>query len=177
MNNNKLGEIIFDENDIFQSLYKGKIKKLSELNITNKKLIKQFNDNVDHNADTLDKLKEYIEPALSIDEFDRLNQEQWLIPLNRSTNIVDYLYSFCETEEQKNRVKLELELFDQHGMIDVLYVLKYLVDYMRENNILWGLGRGSSVASYCLYLLGVHKIDSIKYGLDIREFLKGEKNG
>ena len=57
-------------------------------------------------------------------------------------------------------------------MIDLLCYLKYLVDTMREHNIVWGVGRGSSVASYCLYLLGVHKIDSIKYELDIREFLK-----
>jgi DNA polymerase III alpha subunit len=38
--------------------------------------------------------------------------------------------------------------------------------------VLWGVGRGSSVASYCLYILGVHKVDSIKYELDIHEFLK-----
>ena len=55
--------------------------------------------------------------------------------------------------------------------------LKYLVDTMRENNVVWGVGRGSSVASYILYLLGVHKVDSIKYGLDIHEFLKGAENG
>jgi DNA polymerase III alpha subunit len=46
---------------------------------------------------------------------------------------------------------------------------------MRENDIVWGVGRGSSVASYTLYLIGVHKIDSIKYELDINEFLKGEQ--
>jgi len=34
------------------------------------------------------------------------------------------------------------------------------------------VGRGSSVASYCLYLLGVHKINSLKFDLDIKEFLK-----
>jgi DNA polymerase III alpha subunit len=43
---------------------------------------------------------------------------------------------------------------------------------MKENKIVWGVGRGSSVASYVLYLIGVHRIDSIKYDLDIREFLK-----
>jgi DNA polymerase III alpha subunit len=59
-------------------------------------------------------------------------------------------------------------------MIDVLLCIKYLVDYMREHNIVWGVGRGSSVASYCLYLIGVHKVDSIKYQLDIKEFLKEE---
>jgi DNA polymerase III alpha subunit len=57
-------------------------------------------------------------------------------------------------------------------MFDLLFYLKYLVDTMRENKIVWGVGRGSSVASYVLYLIGVHKIDSIKYELDINEFLK-----
>ena len=43
---------------------------------------------------------------------------------------------------------------------------------MRKNSVLWGLGRGSSVASYVLYLLGVHRINSLYYDLDIKEFLK-----
>jgi DNA polymerase III alpha subunit len=43
---------------------------------------------------------------------------------------------------------------------------------MRDNNIVWGVGRGSSVASYVLYLLGIHKIDSIKYNLSPDEFFK-----
>ena len=78
----------------------------------------------------------------------------------------------CQTQEQIERVNQELELFHKHGMIDLLYYLKYLVDTMRENNVVWGVGRGSSVASYVLYLIGIHRIDSIKYELDIHEFLK-----
>jgi DNA polymerase III alpha subunit len=39
------------------------------------------------------------------------------------------------------------------------------------------VGRGSSVASYVLFLIGVHKIDPIKYELPIEEFFKGEDNG
>ena len=57
-------------------------------------------------------------------------------------------------------------------MIDLLRWLKYFVDTMRSNNLTWGVGRGSSVASYVLYLLGVHKVDSIKYKLDLKEFLR-----
>jgi len=49
---------------------------------------------------------------------------------------------------------------------------KYFVDTMQANNVVWGVGRGSSVASYVLYLIGVHKIDSIKYNLDWQEFLR-----
>jgi DNA polymerase III alpha subunit len=57
-------------------------------------------------------------------------------------------------------------------MFDLLRYLKYFVDTMRKNSVLWGLGRGSSVASYVLYLLGVHRINSLYYDLDIKEFLK-----
>jgi DNA polymerase III alpha subunit len=54
----------------------------------------------------------------------------------------------------------------------LLKYLKYLVDVMTENKIIWGVGRGSSVASYVLYKLGVHRIDSMFYNLDVHEFLR-----
>jgi len=38
--------------------------------------------------------------------------------------------------------------------------------------MIWGVGRGSSVASYVLYLLDVHRIDSMFYDLDPSEFLR-----
>jgi DNA polymerase III alpha subunit len=62
-------------------------------------------------------------------------------------------------------------------MIPVLTTMKYVVDTLRANNIVWGVGRGSSVSSYVLYLIGIHKIDSVKYDLPIDEFFKGEQNG
>ena len=74
--------------------------------------------------------------------------------------------------EALNRVETELALFKARNLYPVLQLMIYIVDTMRKHNIVWGVGRGSSVASYCLYLIGVHKIDSIKYNLDIREFLK-----
>ena len=57
-------------------------------------------------------------------------------------------------------------------MFMLLKYLKYLVDTMRNNNIVWGVGRGSSVASFVLFLIGVHKINSLYYDLPIEEFLK-----
>jgi len=59
----------------------------------------------------------------------------------------------------------------------LLRQMKYIVDTLRKHNILWGVGRGSSVASYTLFLMGVHHIDSIKYNIPVNEFFKGEKNG
>ena len=43
---------------------------------------------------------------------------------------------------------------------------------MRKNNIVWGVGRGSSVASFVLFLIGVHKINSLYYDISIDEFLR-----
>jgi len=63
-------------------------------------------------------------------------------------------------------------LYQERGLFDLLRYLKYLVDVMQENHIIWGVGRGSSVASYVLYLIGVHRINSLYYNLDIQEFLR-----
>jgi DNA polymerase III alpha subunit len=90
----------------------------------------------------------------------------------KNFEIVGFLLDQTTNETEYQRVVEELDLFYQHDMVDLLIYLKYLVDTMKENNVVWGVGRGSSVASYCLYLLGIHRINSIKYGLDIREFFK-----
>jgi DNA polymerase III alpha subunit len=87
-------------------------------------------------------------------------------------DIVNWLFDQCNTQEQQDRVAMEMKLFVQHNMYEVLVYLKYLVDTMRSNKIVWGVGRGSSVSSYILFLIGIHKIDSIKFDLNISEFLK-----
>ena len=63
-------------------------------------------------------------------------------------------------------------MFKDRGLFPVLQLLIYIVDTMRNNNLVWGVGRGSAVSSYVLYILGVHKVNSVKYMLDIQEFLK-----
>ena len=106
-----------------------------------------------------------------------INPNRWFIPDDYYPNLTEMLYGMCETDIQRDRVSQELELYIRHGMYDILHVMKFIVDTLRENNIVWGVGRGSSVASYVLYLIGVHKIDSIKYNIPIDEFFKGETNG
>jgi DNA polymerase III alpha subunit len=112
---------------------------------------------------------DYYKPQAEIDVND------WLIPsYYKNLNIEDFCISLCQTDEEKTRVRLEFDLFKKHDMIMVIKTMKFIVDTLRENNVLWGVGRGSSVASYSLYLIGVHKIDSIKYKLPIEEFIRGE---
>ena len=72
----------------------------------------------------------------------------------------------------KSRVEEEMKLYNSFNLHNVLRFLIYLIDTMRAHGIVWGVGRGSSVASYVLYLIGVHKVNSIKYKLDIHEFLR-----
>ena len=175
---NQYNEAILSEQDILNGLYSGQLSSLSDIKVDNPQLINQFNADVDLNADSIDKMNLYVDPTCSTAEFDHTNQTQWMIPEQyKDFNIVEWLIGQCKTDEEYARVIEELELFAQHDMIDVLICVKYLVDYMREHNIVWGLGRGSSVSSYCLYLIGIHKVDSIKYQLDIREFLKGDNDG
>ena len=106
-----------------------------------------------------------------------INPKHWFIPNDYCPNLVEFLYGECTTDEQRDRVSQELELFISNGMYDVLYVMKYIVDTLRANNIIWGVGRGSSVASYLLHIIGVHKIDPIKYNIPIEEFFKEKQNG
>jgi DNA polymerase III alpha subunit len=108
----------------------------------------------------------------------KIDPTHWFIPLSyQNDDIEQFCLSKCKSEQELARVQLELELYNKHGMIPVLKTMKYVVDTLRENNIVWGVGRGSSVASYVLHIIGVHKIDSIKYNIPIEEFFKGETNG
>ena len=74
--------------------------------------------------------------------------------------------------DQIGRVEMELELYKARNLYPMLQLVIYIVDTLRKHNLVWGVGRGSSVASYVLFLLGVHKVNSHKYNLNIREFLK-----
>lgn len=119
------------------------------------------------------KLEKYVKLDISVEEFDQLNQSQWNMPDEYSElDIAQYILDLCKTDAELQRVGEELLLYMDRDLFNLLRYLKYFVDTMRANNIVWGLGRGSSVASYVLYLLGVHKINSLYYDLPIEEFLK-----
>jgi DNA polymerase III alpha subunit len=115
----------------------------------------------------------YQSDELSTIEFDKINQQFWYIPVEyQNYDIATFVLDQCKTEEELQRAGKELLLYQERDMFVLLQYLKYLVDTMRNNNIVWGVGRGSSVASFVLYLIGVHKINSLYYDLPIEEFLK-----
>jgi DNA polymerase III alpha subunit len=118
-------------------------------------------------------LKSYNLNNLDVEQFDRKNQSEWSMPDEYyNMDIAKWLLNQCNTQEELQRVGQELLLYQERELFLLLKQLKYIVDTWRQNNIVWGVGRGSSVASYILYLIGVHRINSIYYDLDIKEFLR-----
>lgn len=108
----------------------------------------------------------------------------WIIPDDyKNLNLVDYVTDklMIDFEQKKfdedqlpdraNRVSQELILYKKHGVEDVLRVLIFVINTLTNQGVVWGVGRGSSVSSYVLYLIGVHDVDSVKYGLSITDFL------
>lgn len=173
MNIDQYGRVELSADDAFTSLYQGGALLENHFALDNENDILKFNQAVDTNADEILKVKSLEKLDCDIEEFDKQLQKNWFLPEEyKKLNIISWLLEKCKNDEERNRVNLEIELFVQHKMLGVLVYLKYLVDTMRSNNIVWGVGRGSSVASYCLYLIGVHKVNSIRYQLDIKEFLK-----
>jgi DNA polymerase III alpha subunit len=163
-----LGIPVYSSKDIFDLIYQGKLDVLPNiLAEPNDADVKQFNL---HSESV--KIREYQEPQLSKTEFDSLMQSNWNMPEEyKQMDIEGFLVNECPKENYQRLIE-ELQEYRERNMLDLLRWLKYFVDTCRKEGIVWGVGRGSSVASYVLYLIGVHKIDSLKHNLDWREFLR-----
>lgn len=117
--------------------------------------------------------QKYEQLDITVEEYDTNNQSNWYMPDSyKNFDIAKYVLDLCETDSELQRVGDELLKFQELGMFPILRYCKYLVDTMRKHNVVWGVGRGSSVASYVLYLIGIHRINSLHYDLSIDEFLK-----
>ena len=171
MKTDSLGIPRFTNKDLIDMIYTGHADKVHVVLCEASDDVDKFNEACAEQG--LSKLQKYI--PLDIDEktFDSVCQSEWFMPDEyKELDVVRFLNNRELTYEQRDRVREELQEFTERGMIPLLRYMCYLVDFMRKNGIVWGVGRGSSVASYVLYLIGVHKIDSIQFGLDWREFLR-----
>ena len=165
----KFGNPIFNSQDIFRALYQGKLSSLKDFTVDYTDDIEQL-ENVA--GFTFQKFNEQLD-AISIEDFDQALQSDWFMPSKyKEFNIEEYCLARCTTPEQISRVEAEMAEYEKRGMIPLLQWTKHFVDICTENNIVWGVGRGSSVASFVLFLLGVHQVDSVKYNLDWQEFLR-----
>ena len=166
---NETGDCIFTEEDAIELLYSNPKLDISKL---------FFDDPTQYNVSIMDtglplKKLETVPSRPSPSVFDKDMINNWHIPMKYSKiDVKEYLLNKCQTQEERDRVIQEYKLFEKKNFIRVLQFLIYFIDILREKNIVWGVGRGSSVASFCLFLIGVHKINPLQYDLNIAEFLR-----
>jgi len=173
MRTTRYSELVYNEQDLFDYVMQG-----NDLNQV-KNIIVDPDLDLERMATVLENpcnLLTWAFPEnrdISVLEFDSEKQSQWFMPDSyRDMDIAEYVLSLCNTQEELQRCGEELLMFQERNLFELLRYLKYFVDTMQDNHMIWGVGRGSSVASYVLYKLGVHKINSMFYNLDPREFLR-----
>ena len=171
MKTDELGIPRFTNKDLVDMIYSGHADKCHVVLCDHSDDIDKFNTAMEEQG--LAKLKKYIPLDVDQKTFDGVCQSEWFMPDEyKNMNVIEYIVKLTNTPQEYKRVDEELEEFKKRDMLDLLKYMIYLVDFMRSNNIVWGVGRGSSVASYVLYLIGVHRVNSIQYDLDWREFLR-----
>lgn len=172
MNTTDFGELVFTNTDIVNLVMQGTpVDELEHLTVDPAVDIAQLQQLFPDLPNITN--WQYPSSAQNVQEFDQKNQQHWFLPAEyQQIDVAEYVLKLCKTDAELQRVGQELLLYQERDMFDILRYMIYLVDFMRENNIVWGVGRGSSVASYVLYLIGVHQIDSIYYDLDVEEFLR-----
>jgi DNA polymerase III alpha subunit len=170
MKTNKFSEQIYSEGDVFDLLMSG--CSVSTLN----GMIVDKTVDLSCMPDFLNQLPDLQQQrfhSCSVPEWHQQQQTNWHMPQEyQDLDIAEYILGLCKTDAELQRVGQELLMYQERDLFDLLKYLKYLVDTMRTNQVIWGVGRGSSVASYVLYLLGIHRIDSMYYDLDPTEFLR-----
>ena len=166
---NDHGDVIFSEEEAMDLIYTNPKFDISKLFFEN---TEQYNLALKQLGLDLPIIKTNPdrEPLL---DFDNNNINNWHMPEKYyNIDVKKWLIEKTQTEEERDRVLIEYGLFEKKKFVKVLQFLIYFVDTLRANNIVWGVGRGSSVASFCLFLIGVHKINPMLYNLDITEFLR-----
>ena len=170
MKTDKFGQIIYNESDLVNMIMRdATIESLNGMLVEPGVNLETASAYLEQVPDLI----EYLFTDMTVEEFDVMKQNSWHMPDEyRHMDIAEYVLSLCDSDDKLQRCGQELLLFQERNLFDLLRYLKYLVDTLKSNNMIWGVGRGSSVASYVLYLLGVHRIDSMFYDLDAREFLR-----
>ena len=166
---NETGDCIFTEQDAIDLLYTNPDFDISKLFF---ELPDQYNNSIKNTGADLQQLQTVPKRSTPA-KVDETNIANWHMPQKYyELNVLQWLLDKCQNDFEKKRVEQEYLLFEKKKFIKVLQFLIYFIDTLRANNIVWGVGRGSSVASFCLFLIGVHKINPIIFNLDITEFLR-----
>lgn len=102
------------------------------------------------------------------EEYLRINLDSFFHEKNKSFLLersIEHL-----KDEYSSRVYNELQEITKRNLQNLFRCLIFLTDHLKANKIVWGVGRGSSCACFCLFLLKLHLVDPVKYGIPLTEF-------
>jgi DNA polymerase III alpha subunit len=165
MKSDQFGQIIYNEDDLINAVMSNTVLGT---------VLVEPSIKIDHVVQTaFPQIKQYTPEDITVEHFDQQCQTHWYMPGEyQQLDIAAHVLDLCNSSEELQRCGQELLMYQERGMFPVLCYVKYLVDTMKQHSIIWGVGRGSSVASYVLYKLGLHRIDSLYYDLDPADFLR-----
>lgn len=173
MNNINIDEYhrrIFTEKEICDILY---CNQKTDLNLYSLENPEEHNNAIKKNYSDLNLISKLEPIGVDPTTWHKNNQKNWHMPVEYSNlDIAEWVLEQCKNDAELQRAGHELIEYSNRNLLSMLCYLKYLIDVMKENNIVWGVGRGSSVASFVLYLIGVHRINSLYYDLDFNEFMR-----
>jgi len=176
---NEYGQVNFGTKEILEKFYtqewqtvKGFMHNVDEMN--------KWNGHCTHFE--LAPVEQSVKPLQDINAYHKQMSNTWNMPkqyaefdrvgyfskelVRRSLNSQQYLdYLVDEIEAWSNIMSTE-------SATNLWRFLHYLIATCKENDIVTGVGRGSSVSSLVLFLLGVHAVDPVKYNLNYKEFLR-----
>lgn len=148
-------------------------------------LIRQYRvEYVDRTNESIVEYNQHVskEKEIKVKNECREIEASWTIPDNvKNLDVVKYLSQAHEVlmegcdedelEQREIRLSKELVKYKRLGLFPVLRAIIWIINKLETNDVVWGVGRGSSVSSYVLYVIGVHDVDSYAYELDIDDFL------
>lgn len=156
----KDGNVIYRDTGVLELLYNGlPLAGITVETSRDSELFNQFSDEVlNSDPEPID-----LEAA----------KARWLMPEEfKAIELDELFYSMATNDVERARVDLELRQFRLRDLESLLKYLIYFKHQIDQNQIVIGVGRGSSVASFLLYLIGIHRINPIKHDIDIKEFFK-----
>ena len=122
--------------------------------------IKKFNYLLDN------KITKYEENETSVDLSYNIPKKYLEMDLDEK------IQKIIEEESEIGQIRIQNEYleFKRRNLESFLKTIIYIIDEFKNNNVVYGIGRGSSCASYLLFKLGLHSVDCLKYNIPMHEF-------
>ena len=123
--------------------------------------------------------------GVRLPSFEIENEIKRELKVSEDLNNYDFLRKICldgfnkldiksgskEHDDYIQRARHELKTLKDLGFIDYVLLVWDVMNYCHKSDIPTGLGRGSAAGSLVLFLIGVTKIDPVKYGLYFERFV------